>query len=278
MLTGCLAGVALKRSQKKEVKASAALKEMTVRCETLSKEVEDSRSNLLYVTSTLETEIRLQEGEIRSLKSNLLQAHAELGFTHVAAGLFATPECPGAVVRVFENARYSIHLLCFSFDHPDVIKAAIKARERGVRVKIVGSMDMLRQTRDMPAAFATLFAHGVEIKVSSKRQHIKAVASDIYARVGEEPDGVEALLTGSWNFTEAAMRNFEFLILNSLIRADGLDNEKDVGKQFRTIFQAIWSAETSQFWNPDKPIEEAEERSDAHSGSSSRRGRQYNVR
>ena len=74
------------------------------------------------------------------------------------------------------------------------------------------------------------------------------------------------------------MRNFEFLILNSLIRADGLDNEKDVGKQFRTIFQAIWSAETSQFWNPDKPIEEAEERSDAHSGSSSRRGRQYNVR
>jgi hypothetical protein len=283
LLTGCLSGLALARVRKKEAKARDALKIMTEKCESLTREVVTTREALQAVSASLGE-------EIEGLKVELAKAHSGGQPSFAVTKIYATPECADGLVRVADEASHSLHVLVFSLDLKKVVEAICRARTRNVAVWLVGSSDMLRQTGGMKEALALLYSRGVFIKISSKRQHIKAMASDICWQSKAGVDGKEVILLGSFNFTDSSKRNFEILAriecvpppdgdawtslsLRSLTGASqGSTGEDCIATKFYTVFQAIWKAETSAEWSPenDEPTENPTERPRSPS-----RGRSY---
>ena len=121
------------------------------------------------------------------------------------------------------------------------------ARDRDLDVQLVFSKDQLGSTLDMRPCLALLHSKGCKLKISSKRQHVKAVGGDIAVR---RADAVEALDSGSWNLTHAALNNHE-LLTRIEYNGDGHRQGEDSLASFYQLFRQIWKANTSSWWHPD---------------------------
>jgi phosphatidylserine/phosphatidylglycerophosphate/cardiolipin synthase-like enzyme len=113
------------------------------------------------------------------------------------------------VVKVIDSARKELRLLAYSFTSPEVTEALLRARHRGVDVKIVAdqkentSEDRSGKAR---AALSALVAAGVDVRIIAVYpiHHDKVIVAD---RTTVE--------LGSFNYsTAAAQRNSENVLVN----------------------------------------------------------------
>jgi phosphatidylserine/phosphatidylglycerophosphate/cardiolipin synthase-like enzyme len=100
--------------------------------------------------------------------------------------------CARLLISWFDKAQVSIHALIYSFTLNNVRDALIRAKNRGVDVKIV----MDKSNIDAPgSAFNALRSAGISVRIDSNR----ALMHDKFAII----DG-HIIITGSYNWTNTA--------------------------------------------------------------------------
>jgi len=125
------------------------------------------------------------------------------------------------IVGEIDRARHDVTVNAFSFTDRSIARALVRARQRGVQVRVLADRE---QARALPqSVFADLVAGGVEVWLDSNFQaaHNKVIVVD-----AELPRATT--ITGSYNFTIAAQRsNAENVIVlreNPAIARAYLDN------------------------------------------------------
>ena len=124
------------------------------------------------------------------------------------------------IVKLIDAAQQSVDLAAFSFTHPDIADAVIRAHQRGVRVRFL--MDYT-QSRLKSCRAVDLINAGIEVRTRRRRgfQHNKYIVID-----------GTTLLSGSYNFTTSADdRNTENLLV--------IRNAPQVIKAFLEDYQTL---------------------------------------
>lgn len=110
--------------------------------------------------------------------------------------------CADLILSELTRAKRSIHVQAYSFTSKDIAEALVDARNRGVSVEVILDRG---QPKARGGVFGFLNAQGVPIWIDTccAIAHNKVIIID-----------GERVLTGSYNFTEAARkRNAENLLL-----------------------------------------------------------------
>jgi phosphatidylserine/phosphatidylglycerophosphate/cardiolipin synthase-like enzyme len=111
------------------------------------------------------------------------------------------------IIEAIGRARREVLVQAYTFTHRRIASALIRARQRGVEVRVVADA---QQAANVPNnVLAALAAGGVEVLLDAAHEaaHNKVMVID-----GAEPD--PTVITGSFNFTYSAQsRNAENLLL-----------------------------------------------------------------
>ena len=122
---------------------------------------------------------------------------------NTTAQLYFSPNggATDAVVRAVEKAKSEILVQAYSFTSPSIAKALIDAHKRGVHVEII--LDKTNRTAKYSSADFTAHA-GIPTYIDSEHPiaHNKIMIIDR-----------ETVVTGSFNFTRAAEKNAENLLI-----------------------------------------------------------------
>lgn len=115
----------------------------------------------------------------------------------VSVGFSPEGSAQQLVINTLNSAHKSINLMGYSFTSPEVVKALIAAKRRGVDVRVV--LDSKgNQGRASVAAINLLVNAGIEVRTVDNYQ----IMHDKVAII----DGV-TVQTGSYNYTRAAQRS-----------------------------------------------------------------------
>lgn len=111
--------------------------------------------------------------------------------------------CTALIVQHIDNAKSEIRVQAYSFTSPPIIEALIKARQRGVNVRILidkSNKDKMNVEPLLPLTNA--FGNDIKIDVLPGIAHNKVMIID------------DIVITGSFNFTKAAQhRNAENVLI-----------------------------------------------------------------
>lgn len=104
------------------------------------------------------------------------------------------------IIRTLDRAKRQIFVQAFSFTHRAIASALVRAHRRGVDVQVI--IDAEQWSRLRPRAVRALAASGIPLYTDGlhRSAHNKIIVTD--------PGTSEAtVITGSFNFTEAAQRD-----------------------------------------------------------------------
>lgn len=130
--------------------------------------------------------------------------------------------CLPKVLKAIDNAKSSILLLGYSFTSKPITDSLIKAKKRGVQVRMIFDHSQKSQKHSMAVIQALIKEKiGIRFDHSVKIAHNKIVVIDN-----------QQILTGSYNWTHAA----EFKNAENLVFIKSLE----VAKKYSTYFEARW--------------------------------------
>jgi len=158
----------------------------------------------------------------------LLLAALPAGAATAQAGFSPEGSARALVLDVIHSAQRDLRMLAYTFSAPDIVRALVRAKKRGVDVRLVMDAGESRRRR-ASAALNTLAAAGIAVRVDDRYQiqHDKLIVAD-----------GETVETGSFNFSSAAERyNSENAVV---IRND---------PAFAAAFQRHWQSR----WNDSTP-------------------------
>lgn len=163
--------------------------------------------------------------------SLLLPAAPVVAAPSVSVGFSPEGSAEQLVLSTINNARESIRLMGYSFTAPEVVKALMAAKRRGVDVRVVLD-ERANDNRSGQAAMSLLYGANVPVRTVStfKIMHDKVIITD--------GSNVE---TGSYNFSRSAARNNSE---NALL----LQDMPAVAQQYLTHWQSRWDVGTD--WLP----------------------------
>lgn len=148
--------------------------------------------------------------------SNVQAATAQVGFSPEGSAQIL-------VLDVIQTAKHDIRMMAYSFTAPDIAKALIAAKQRGVDVRIV--VDENGNTgRSSRAAMNLIVNAGIPLRTNDhyKIQHDKVVVID-----------GNTVQTGSFNYTASAERsNSENVVV--------LWNVPDVATAYLSHWKSRW--------------------------------------
>jgi len=131
--------------------------------------------------------------------------------------------CTKAIISEIENAKKTIDVAIYSFTSKPILRALIKAHERGVKVRVV--MDE-GGAKNRSSAYPYLVKYGIPVRI--KRGTGGGLMHHKYAII----DG-RVLITGSFNWTKSAeKRNDENLLV--------LENAPSIVKLYQENFEKLW--------------------------------------
>lgn len=110
--------------------------------------------------------------------------------------------CARLITNVIDQAKNTIYMQAYGLTHPDIIGSLIKAKGRGVEVRILLDRSNLAQKY---SKIEELRQAGIEVGIDtvSGIAHNKIIIADLYT-----------VVTGSFNFTvSAAKRNVENVLI-----------------------------------------------------------------
>jgi phosphatidylserine/phosphatidylglycerophosphate/cardiolipin synthase-like enzyme len=139
--------------------------------------------------------------------------------------VFFTPgdDVAGKIIEAIQHADEQVLVQAFSFTHPGIAEALIKAHKRGVQVKLIADLEQTRQLRQNK--IVTIAAAGVPVWFDDQHQgaHNKVMVID-----AATADTV--VITGSYNFTNAAQyKNAENVLL--------IRGNRNIGKAYQDNWQ-----------------------------------------
>lgn len=127
------------------------------------------------------------------------------------------------VLETIGSAKHSIQMLAYAFQAPDIMKALVDARKRGVNVRVVIDKER-NQGRASEAAMDFVTRNGVELRTNSHFHihHDKTIIVD-----------GNAVETGSFNFAPSAeTANSENVIV--------IRDMPEVSRQYIAHWQSRW--------------------------------------
>jgi len=134
---------------------------------------------------------------------------------------FSPGDAERTVLQAIDSARRSIEVAAYSFTSRPVASALLRARDRGVRVRIVADRSQ-RTARYTSVRF--LANKGIEVRINSRYSimHNKFMVIDN-----------KAVETGSFNYTRSAqIRNAENVIV--------IDDAPQVAAAYRHEWDRLW--------------------------------------
>ncbi len=139
-----------------------------------------------------------------------------------AVSAYFCPEdgCSEVVIRWINRANESIDLAMYSFTLDSIGEALVRAKERGIRVRVILEAERI----DRYSEYGRLKAAGVEVRLdrNSYLMHNKFMVID-----------GKVVLTGSFNYTWSGDRkNDENLVVIV---------DKDIASSFEAEFNEMWS-------------------------------------
>lgn len=146
----------------------------------------------------------------------------------VRAGFSPEGGAETLVLAVIDHTRAEVRLAGYSFTSPEVAAALIRAKIRGVDVRVVLD-DKANQNRSSRAAINLLTARDIPVRLNGRyaAMHDKFIVSD--GRTVE---------TGSYNYTRAAARrNSE----NALV----IENMPELASRYLQHWQSRWDEGTT---------------------------------
>ena len=163
--------------------------------------------------------------------SLLLSAAPVVAAPPVSVGFSPEGSAEQLVLSTINNARESIRLMGYSFTSPEVVKALMAAKRRGVDVRVVLD-ERGNDNRSGQAAMSLLYGASIPVRTVStfKIMHDKVIVTD-----GRNVE------TGSYNFSRSAARNNSE---NALL----LQDMPAVAQQYLTHWQSRWDMGTD--WPP----------------------------
>ncbi|WP_182057560.1 phospholipase D family protein [Pantoea sp. ME81] len=153
------------------------------------------------------------------------EAYAASG---VSAGFSPEGGAGALVLGIIDRAKSDIRLAGYSFTSPEVAAALIRARMRGVDVRVVLD-EKANQNRSSRAAINLLTARDIPVRLNGRyaAMHDKFIVAD--GRTVE---------TGSYNYTRAAARrNSE----NALL----IENMPELASRYLQHWQSRWDEGTT---------------------------------
>jgi len=100
--------------------------------------------------------------------------------------------CAELIVKTIEKARKNIFLQAYGFSHPEIAKALVEAKQRGVEVKVLLDRSNLSQNY---SKMKDLQKAGIEVKIDK----VPGIAHNKVMILDEK-----IVITGSFNFTKNA--------------------------------------------------------------------------
>lgn len=156
-----------------------------------------------------------------------MAAAAEPGPTAIAVG-FSPGDAEALVVQTIDSARQSIEVAAYSFTSRPVASALLRARDRGVTVRIVADKSQ-RTARYTSVRY--LARQGVPVRIDSRY----AIMHDKFLVIDSR-----TVETGSFNYTRAAtFRNAENVVV--------IENAPAVA--------AAYGREWSRLWQESEPFD-----------------------
>ncbi|ELW2866249.1 phospholipase D family protein [Salmonella enterica] len=150
----------------------------------------------------------------------------------IEAGFSPEGSAQQLVLDAIKSAKSNIRMMAYSFTAPDIMRALIAARNRGVDVKIV--IDKEGNTnRSSRAAINLVTNAGIELRTDDnyKIQHDKVMIIDD-----------NSIQTGSFNYTASAERyNSE----NAIV----IRNQPELAQQYLEHWRSRW--EQGKPWRSD---------------------------
>jgi len=136
--------------------------------------------------------------------------------------VYLCPEdfCSKAIISLIDRANESVDVAVYSFTHKEIADAMIRAKERGLKVRVILESDQVTSY----SQYGRLKAAGIEVELDKNpySMHNKFLVVD--GRV---------VATGSFNYTEAAdKKNDENLIIIW---------DPEVARKYESEFEEMWS-------------------------------------
>lgn len=167
----------------------------------------------------------MQKTTTLTLAAALLIAASLPAFaTTIDVGFSPEGSAQALVIKTIGSAKHDIHMMAYSFTAPDVMKALIAAKKRGVDVEIVIDENGNRN-KASTAAKNLIVNAGIPLRTNHKYriQHDKVIIVD--------GDTVE---TGSFNYSASAEKhNSE----NAIV----IHDDKAVASTYLTHWQSRWA-------------------------------------
>lgn len=128
--------------------------------------------------------------------------------------------CSDSLIQIFDRANETIDVAVYSFTHSDIAEALVRAKGRGVRVRVILESEQLTSY----SQYGKLKSAGVEVVIDRNEYLMHNKFAVIDGKV---------VVTGSFNYTVAAdRRNDENLIM--------IFDEGVAGK-YEAEFEEMWS-------------------------------------
>jgi len=140
---------------------------------------------------------------------------------HIIACFSPQGGCERHIVEALEKALHRVDIMAYSFTSSTIAHAVIRAKNRGVKVRLICDLSQMRHKR---AKVSTLQQQGVKVRIARHAglMHNKVIIIDL-----------KTVITGSYNFTVSAERyNAENILL--------VYNKQIVQRYFHT-FEKIWN-------------------------------------
>lgn len=148
---------------------------------------------------------------------------SQTGISTYSACFSPGGSCASQLIALISRANSSIHVMIYEFSNTDIANALVKAKQRGVDVKII--MDGSEAESQNVGAVAVLSQGGVPLKDYTP---LNGILHDKVAII----DGY-IVVTGSYNWSYSAdnFNDENMLVLNSATLA----------AQYQTDFQTLWN-------------------------------------
>ncbi len=165
------------------------------------------------------------------ITASMFTAEATVAAPSIDVGFSPEGSAQQLVIRTIDDAQESINLMGYSFTSPEVVRALVKAKQRGVDVRVVVD-EKGNSNRASKSAMNVLVKAGIPLRTNAqyKIMHDKVMITD-----GENVE------TGSFNYTRSAA---EYNSENALI----VRGVPALAKTYLTHWQSRW--EGGSDWHP----------------------------
>lgn len=113
-------------------------------------------------------------------------------------GLAQGVQCEQQIISLIDQAKRQIDIAVYSFNRQSIIEALVKARQRGVEIRLMTDRSQLAASKNMED-ISRLLNSGVDVRVSTHKKGLMHTKMAIF-------DGKHAV-SGSFNWTNAAVEN-----------------------------------------------------------------------